>query len=692
MPSSKLDAQRDKLVDYGIAACHALQGVGDGQNIPFLQTAAGISQLIMGSIQRVRANKSQCIQLIDQVHEILCVLFNLCGGFEASLSLALLHNISQFIETLQKVHVYVRAQADLGIFKRIVKQTEHASQFGECTAGLKQALESFGVSTQISFSSSLFAIATATDKSLHRRNNCSDPHGCRAKTRGTHGLVAQMNDAASTRSYNRTALHRSSSSLSLLPGSPKIFYGREQEVVKIVAALTASNPARVAILGPGGMGKTCLALAAVHNTEIVTMFGNQRFFIPLSAAVSATDLIAKVAQYFGLEQHGRLQKNILRHLCAAPAPVLLVLDNMEDCWELLAGRPQVEDFLSHLSDVPGLRLLVTMRGVERPNQVKWSRPFLLALIPLDADAARSTFVDITDEVADEKIANKLLALTDHLPLAISLMANLASFDGCNTVLERWNSETTSLLSDGADKLSNLDTSIMISLTSPRMKSNPNALKVLSLMALLPDGVSRADLEEMNLPLADVARCISTLMRCALCYLDSDHRFKLLAPIAQFTRRQYPIFEELQCPLREHFYNVANLFTVPDFLSPSLVHRLSSDLGNIRSMVLYSLGSTDHKQLVQTFGCIIKLAGFTYLTNLGSLEGLDSLDEVVAKLDEPRLEGQYLYIMSYFNHAKMESSNLRALQCFERAEDLVKQAMAYRALGFYYQMKRDAAKP
>ncbi|KAJ7027758.1 P-loop containing nucleoside triphosphate hydrolase protein [Mycena alexandri] len=599
---------------------------GGWAKYPFLQTAAGISQLIMGSIQRVRANKSQCIH------------------FEASLSLALLHNISQFIETLQKVHVYVRAQADLGIFKRIVKQTEHASQFGECTAGLKQALESFGLQT------SLFTAET----------------------------IARIHMDAAQRHEELMAF---SSSLSLLPGSPKIFYGREQEVVKIVAALTASNPARVAILGPGGMGKTCLALAAVHNTEIVTMFGNQRFFIPLSAAVSATDLIAKVAQYFGLEQHGRLQKNILRHLCAAPAPVLLVLDNMEDCWELLAGRPQVEDFLSHLSDVPGLRLLVTMRGVERPNQVKWSRPFLLALIPLDADAARSTFVDITDEVADEKIANKLLALTDHLPLAISLMANLASFDGCNTVLERWNSETTSLLSDGADKLSNLDTSIMISLTSPRMKSNPNALKVLSLMALLPDGVSRADLEEMNLPLADVARCISTLMRCALCYLDSDHRFKLLAPIAQFTRRQYPIFEELQRPLREHFYNVANLFTVPDFLSPSLVHRLSSDLGNIRSMVLYSLGSTDHKQLVQTFGCIIKLAGFTYLTNLGSLEGLDSLDEVVAKLDEPRLEGQYLYIMSYFNHAKMESSNLRALQCFERAEDLVKQAMAYRALGF-----------
>ncbi|KAJ7737762.1 hypothetical protein B0H16DRAFT_1762313 [Mycena metata] len=692
MPSSKLDARRDELADYGLAACHALQVVADDQKIPFLQTAVGISQLIMESIQRVKANKSQCRQLLDQVHKILCILVNLCGDFEAPLSVALLHSLSQFIETLQKVHGYVRAQADLGMFKRIVKQSENASQFNECTAELRQALESFGASTH-----------TLPPLCIHM--DAAQRH------EELMAFVAQMNDAASTHSthsFNRTALRRSSSSLSLLPGSPKIFYGREQELTKIVTALTASDSARVAILGSGGMGKTSLALAAVHHTDIVTMFGTQRFFIPLTAAVSATDLIAKVAQYFGLEQQGRLQKNILRHLCAIPAPVLLVLDNMEDCWESLAGRPQVEDFLSHLSDVPGLRLLVTMRGMERPNQVKWSRPFLPALTPLDADAARSTFFDITDEVTDEKIVNKLLALTDHLPLAISLMANLASFDGCETVLERWNSETTSLLSDGADKLSNLDTSIMISLTSPRMKSNPNALKVLSVMALLPDGVSRADLEEMNLPLADVAWCISTLMRCALCYLDSDHRFKLLAPISQYARRQCPVSEELQRPLREHFYNVANLFTVPDFLSPLLVHRLSSDLGNIRSVVLHSLGSTDHRQLVQTLGCVIKLAGFTYLTNLGSLEGLDSLQELVATLDEPRLEGQYLYITGYLNHPKLEYSSRRALQCFERAGDLISQgteynnflpsivsrlskAMAYRALGFHYQVKRDGAK-
>ncbi|KAJ7154507.1 hypothetical protein C8R46DRAFT_1196838 [Mycena filopes] len=666
MPSSL-----DKLVGYGIAACHALREVADGQNIPFLQTAAGISLLIMESVQRDGANKSRCLQLTGQVHEILCVLVNLCGGLEHTPSVVLLHNISQFIETLQKVHAYVRAQTDLGLFKRIVKQAESASQFAECTAGLKQAFESFGLQTNI--------VTAETIARIH--TDAAQRH------EELMAVVAQMNDAASTRSSD---LRRSSSSLSLIPGSPKIFHGREQELAQIVAVLTAPTPARVAILGPGGMGKTSLALAAVHDVQIVSTFDTRQFFIPLNAAVSAPDLIAKVAQYFGLEQQGRLQKAILRHLCAIPAPVLLVLDNMEDCWEPLAGRSQVEDFLSHLSEVPGLCLLVTMRGVERPNKIKWTRPFLPALTPLTADAAKSTFLDITDEDADKKIVDKLLALTDHLPLAISLMANLASFDGCESVLERWNSETTSLLSDGADKLSNLDKSIMISVSSPRMVSNANALKILSIMALLPDGVSRADLDDMVLPLPDVPRCITTLMRCALSYLDSDHRFKLLAPIAQFVRRKCPVPDNLQRPLREHFYSVANLFTKPDFLSPSLVHRLSADMNNIRSVVLHSLDSTDREQLVQTFKCIVKLAGLTYLTTLGSLEGLDSLDDLVATLNEPRLEGQYLYIMSYFNHASMELASRRALKCFERADDLVSQATAYRALGFYYQTKRDAA--
>jgi hypothetical protein len=64
---------------------------------------------------------------------------------------------------------------------------------------------------------------------------------------------------------------QSSNSFSLLPASPKIFYGRESELADLVDTL-ASEPAQIAILGPGGMGKATLAMATLHHPTIVEKY------------------------------------------------------------------------------------------------------------------------------------------------------------------------------------------------------------------------------------------------------------------------------------------------------------------------------------------------------------------------------------------------------------------------------------
>ncbi|KAJ7446569.1 hypothetical protein FB451DRAFT_1567789 [Mycena latifolia] len=657
MASSKSDSlsnKRDQLVDYSLRAGRALQDVADELNIPYLQAAAGITLLIMESVQRVRANKSQCMQLIAQIHELLCTLVNLCGD-RPTLPVPMLHSIAQFTETLQKIHAYVRAQADLGVLKRIVKQAKNASQLDDCKSGLQQATDAFG------FQRNLIASETMARMQIDAARRHAE----------LAALAETTFDAASSHASSSSSnLRRSSSTLSLIPGSPKIFYGREQEVSNVVVALIASTPARIAILGAGGMGKTALALAVMHDPDVVSAFGVHRFFIPLYAACSVTDMIGKIAAYFGLEDEGRPPKAVLRYLCAISAPVLLVLDNMEDCWEPLSARAKVEKFLSLLADVPQLHLMVTMRGVERPTNIKWTRPFLPVLTPLDIAAARNTFFDITDDVPDAKIVDKLLALTDHLPLAISLMATLVSCEGCEVVLQRWKAETTALLSDGPDKLSNLD----------------------NILSRLPDGLSSTDLEHINLPLPDVARCTSTLIRASLAYRDIDHRYKMLAPIREYVRRTSPLAPPLLQSLRVHFYGLAALFKGPGFLSRALVYRLTADLGNLRAIALYSLASADRAELVQTFSYIVNIAGFTYLTTLGSLEGLDSLQHVVETLGDPRVCGQYLHIMAHFDHAtRLEPYSRMAIKCFEQAGDLTGQAKSHRALGLYYEGRHDTAK-
>ncbi|KAJ7056318.1 hypothetical protein C8F01DRAFT_1155654 [Mycena amicta] len=124
-----------------------------------------------------------------------------------------------------------------------------------------------------------------------------------------------------------------------------------------------------------------------------------------------------------------------------------------------------------------------------------------------------------------------------------------------------------------------------------------------------------------------------------------------------------------------------LFKGPATCTPVLMQRLWADLGNLRSLVLYSLGSEAAE--IQTFECVIDLASFTYATRLGSLEGLDGLEERMEALDDLRLLGRYLHIMVLYNHQKLEQNTRKAIACFEKAGAGSKGELAksHRALAF-----------
>ncbi|KAJ6603597.1 hypothetical protein DFH09DRAFT_1354722 [Mycena vulgaris] len=104
----------------------------------------------------------------------------------------------------------------------------------------------------------------------------------------------------------------------------------------------------------------------------------------------------------------------------------------------------------------------------KEGQVKWTHPFLTPLQPLASSAALKTFIEIADDGHEESVVKQLLELTGNLPLAISLIAHVGAHEGCEMTLARWKAESTRVLSDGYDKKSSLDISIMLSLSSPRM--------------------------------------------------------------------------------------------------------------------------------------------------------------------------------------------------------------------------------
>jgi hypothetical protein len=154
------------------------------------------------------------------------------------------------------------------------------------------------------------------------------------------------------------------------------------------------------------------------------------------------------------------------------------------------------------------------------------------LKPLDQDAARLIFIDIADNGHTLEEVDRILSLTDNMPLAINLLAHLADSEGCSNVLSQWEK-------DGFDKRSNLDLSISLSLSSPRIKLLPQSQELLSPLSILPDGLLDVDLIQSKLPQENILGCKTALKSTALAYSDENKCLKVLMPVREYMQQHWP---------------------------------------------------------------------------------------------------------------------------------------------------------
>jgi hypothetical protein len=184
-------------------------------------------------------------------------------------------------------------------------------------------------------------------------------YNARRRSPGGSPVTAGTNGGSidSTSTYHTII---SSQSLSILPAKPKIFHGRDSELQHIVEQLTRTS-AYIAILGAGGIGKTSLARAVLHDLGICKKY-EHRVFVACDSATTSVELAAVVGSNAGLEPGQDLTKTVVQHFSNAP-PCLLVLDNLESTWEKPESRGAVEEFLSLLTGVPQLALMVSHLGI-----------------------------------------------------------------------------------------------------------------------------------------------------------------------------------------------------------------------------------------------------------------------------------------------------------------------------------------
>jgi hypothetical protein len=109
------------------------------------------------------------------------------------------------------------------------------------------------------------------------------------------------------------------------------------------------------------MGKTSLARAVIHHTEITQRYNQQRFFIACESAATQVELAALIGGHVGLKPGRDITRPVIQYFSSS-SDSLLILDNLETLWEPAKSRDNIEEFLSLLTGVGHLALLVGLQG------------------------------------------------------------------------------------------------------------------------------------------------------------------------------------------------------------------------------------------------------------------------------------------------------------------------------------------
>jgi predicted ATPase/DNA-binding SARP family transcriptional activator len=197
---------------------------------------------------------------------------------------------------------------------------------------------------------------------------------------------------------------------STIPESLTPLVGRDRELRDLTRLLAGER--FVTLVGPGGVGKTRLALEVARARSAALTHGG--CLVELAHVGDPAGVRPAIASALDLPDPGRLAEMI------GDRDVLVVLDN---CEHVIATAAEVaEDLLRHC---PGLRVLATSReGLRVGGETIWPVPPLAADDAVQLFVARAQASGVRLDLSDDLLAMvaDICARLDGLPLAIELAA------------------------------------------------------------------------------------------------------------------------------------------------------------------------------------------------------------------------------------------------------------------------------
>jgi predicted ATPase len=363
-----------------------------------------------------------------------------------------------------------------------------------------------------------------------------------------------------------------------LPRPASSFVGRSEELADVLGLLE-SGARLLTLTGPGGSGKTRLALEVAST--IVPSYKAGVFWIGLASLQDSALVTATIEQTIGAK-HG-----LAEHI--AEREMLLLLDNLEHVIEAASGLAAL------LPSCPNLTLLITSRELLRvQGEVEYEVPPLAPAEAVSLFCARSR-LEPSDEIAE------LCAGLDDLPLALELAAARAKALSPRQILERL-AERLDLLRGGRDADPRQQTLRATIEWSCDLLSKDEQLLFCAL-SVLAGGCTLSTAEEVAGAAVDAMQSLveKSLLRF------SNERYWMLETIRGYAAEQLAESaqaDELRQRHARHFLELAEIAepNLVEYSSESL-ERLEGELGNIRAALDWYEASGESELVLRLVGAL-----------------------------------------------------------------------------------------